>query len=150
MSQEELTPAIHLLFQSIKDLSVENPTPEVLFAAEEKTLETNLNLDVQARSTEKEDTFEVVISIKATIEKENKTVFLLDLHYSGLFSVKHAQGETLTFILFVQCPHLLFPTVRHLIRQLTQESGLPSINLQPVDFLELLKTKMKADEEEAE
>lgn len=142
MSEEGNSPIINLIFQCIRDLSVENPRPFDIVNAKEQEIETDLSIDVQANALE-EQVFEVIILSKIEIKKEGEKAFLLELQYSGIFNITNCKQEVVPFVLFVQCPHLLFPSIRHIIRNVTQDSGLPGLNLQSIDFLDLFKKKIE-------
>lgn len=137
-------PSLDILMQYIKDLSVENPDAKKLLEAKQDDIQ--LGIDVQAGKVEgSEEEYESVIFFRLKIEKETQTLFLLELQYAGRFKISQASDEMLQLLLLVQCPHLLFPYLRAIVSNITQDSGLPALNLQPVDFLDMLKKKIEAN-----
>lgn len=142
MPEEGKNPSVQIALQYLKDLSIENPTPFELLGAAEGEVKTQMAVDVQATPFE-DQVFEVVIFLKVEVLKEEKKSFLMEMHYAGIFHITEAKEDILPLLLFVQCPHLLFPTVRHMVRSLTQESGLPGFNLENINFLDLFKKKLE-------
>jgi preprotein translocase subunit SecB len=141
-NHEENSPSINLVAQFVKDLTVENPAPIELFQEQESQIETNLGVDVNVVPMQ-DKFFEVVVFFKVEVKREDKKPFLLEMQYAGIFNIVDAKEEMLPLLLFVQCPHLLFPTARYIIRNMTQEGGLPAFNLQNIDFLDLFKRKVE-------
>jgi preprotein translocase subunit SecB len=45
-------------------------------------------------------------------------------------------------LLWVTCPTMLFPFVRHVIADVTRESGFPPLMLDPIDFGSLYAQKL--------
>jgi preprotein translocase subunit SecB len=138
------TPSMEVLSQYIRDLSVENPKISQISDATQEDIQ--LEIDVSAQKMQ-EDVYESSILFRLKIEKESTPLYLLELQYAGLFRIAHTSQEMLQLLLLVQCPHLLFPYMRALIATLTQESGLPPLNLQPIDFLEMLKRKANENQD---
>lgn len=135
-------PYVTLAFQFVKDLTVENPSILSLLKAQESEIDTELSADVVVNPGE-DNLFEIILQLKLVIQKNKEDTFIMELSYAGVFSISHADQDMLPFILHVQCPHLLFPSARHIIRSLVQESGLPGFNLQNIDFMELFKKKVE-------
>ncbi len=133
-------PSLEILLQYIKDCSVENPSPLDFLKANQEEIDTRMEVDVQA-GTLQESEYEVILMLRVQIQKGEKPLYVLELQYAGRFRITNANEEMLQLLLFVQCPHLLFPYMRSLVTLLTQESGFPALNLQPIDFLELLRRR---------
>jgi preprotein translocase subunit SecB len=137
-NQWNITPVL----QYIKDLSVEHPNPSDILSAQEEELTTHLNLDVQP-SPLGNDLFEVILFVKAEINKEGTKGFVLDLQYAGIFAIKDASEDILPLLLFIKCPEILFPGARHIARTMAQESGLPGFTLPSADFVDLFRKKIE-------
>ena len=138
----ENSPQMEVLLQYIKDLTFENPDPASFFRQDNPRLETNVEIDVQPRQLG-EDVFEVVLTTKINVSQEKKTVYILDLHYSGIFRVKGNPEELVRLFVMVECPRYLFPFTRSIVAQVTQNSGFPTFDLKPVNFLQLLQQRIQ-------
>lgn len=133
------TPPFVINAQYIKDLSFENPDPTKNLLPNEKSPDISVGIDVQAQGIA-ENTYEVTISIQADAKREKDRLFLIELSYSGVFTVedKAFQSEKkLRPLLLIDCPQLLFPFARSVIANITREGGFPPLALAPVDFTAL-------------
>ncbi len=127
--------------QYIKDLSFEAPeTPAIfnLMGSEEPNI--SINVDVRAGKLG-ENTYEVILNIKAGCQVGDKTAFMAELAYAGLFSL-NVPEETLKAVLLIECPRLLFPFARNIIADATRDGGFPPLMLNPIDFVALYRDGM--------
>ena len=136
------TPGLLINAQYLKDFSFENPSPIENMLNHEEQPETNVAVEVEINPLQ-ETTFEVVLKTKATVTRQSGTVYLAELDYAGIFTLSGMSEEIMQFLLFVECPRLLFPFVRSLIAQVTQESGFPPLYLKPIDFADLLRQRLE-------
>jgi preprotein translocase subunit SecB len=143
VEQEE--PGLTINAQYIKDLSFENPAPVENLLQQEEEAATSLHVEVSCEPLQ-ESTFEVSLGIKGHVTRQDKTVYLIELVYAGIFTLSGLSEEMMKFALFVECPRLIFPFVRHLIAQVTQESGFPPLYIRPIDFAELLQQRLEKEE----
>lgn len=121
--------------QYIKDLSFENPfSPQALFERKQSPA-VNLALDIQIHKLQ-EDVFEVALVIQAKAMQEEKAVFVVELSYGGVFTLKVPEQE-IQPILMIYCPSLLFPFARRIIADATRDGGFLPLLLEPVDFSHL-------------
>jgi preprotein translocase subunit SecB len=142
--------SLKVVFQGIQDISVENPSPFKILSDQDNTspINTHVSIDVQPRGNKEEKRFEVLVSTKVTLTRDDEPLFVLELQYVGYFLIDNVEDDVIPLILFVQCPTLLWPSIRFLVSQMTQESGLHPLVLQPVDFMELLRKKMESEASE--
>jgi preprotein translocase subunit SecB len=139
--------------QYVKDFSFENPNaPQTLVAAEAPPA-IDVQVDVQVRGLS-EGTAEVVLSIRAEAtapgDQGDRTVFIADLAYAGLFSFPALPQEQLRAILLIEAPRLLFPFARQIIAEATQNGGYPGLLLQPIDFVDLYRRQVMAQRAQGE
>ena len=144
LSTEENTPGLAINAQYIKDLSFENPAPIENLLNQDEEASTLVNIEVGCNPLY-EGTFEVILGLKSHIQRKEKTVYLIELSYAGVFTLSGIPEELMRFVLFVECPRLLFPFARNLVAQITQESGFPPLYLKPVDFASLLEQRLKEE-----
>ena len=116
--------------QYVKDLSFENPKAPFVFLNEEKK-EIDLSIDISANEIE-QNVHEVVLSISAKAVKSKEIFFLADLKYACVCTVKTTSD--LKKLLFVHCPHIIFPYARKIISDAVLEGGFPNFFIAPIDF----------------
>lgn len=134
------TPQFSLRAQYIKDLSFENPrAPQSLLPRAEKP-SIGFSIDINAMRLS-EDAYEVALHMTVKAEIENEPMFLVDLSYAGLFNVQHFAEQNVEQLLFIECPHLLFPFARRVIADATRDGGFPPLLLEPIDFSRLYQMR---------
>lgn len=134
-------PRFLLRGQYAKDLSFENPhAPMSLLALREPPkVEMNVNLGIQKAQ---ENLFELVMafSIRATAEK---TLFIVDLAYGGLFELHNIPEDKIEQLLLVDCAFILFPFARRVIADATRDGGFMPLMLEPIDFFRLYQQRKR-------
>ena len=124
--------------QYLKDLSFESPrAPQTLMSAREAPAVT-LNVDVKARSLGP-DVYEVVLTIAAEARQGDDPVFLVELTYAGVVTLRQVTQEAAPLLVFVEAPRLLFPFARSIVANATRDGGFPPLLINPIDFAELLR-----------
>ncbi len=105
--------------------------------------EIKINVDVAAKKADENDHYEVDLTIKLQAEntEDKKTLFLCELVYGGLVTLK-APKEHVEPLLLIEIPHLLFPYARAIIGNLVREAGLPSLQINPIDFAALYRMRL--------
>ena len=94
--------------QYIKDLSFENPRAPQSLIQQTTQPEVEINVDVKASNLGPE-VFEVVLTINATARAQGETVFLVELAYGSVVTVKNATPELLPALVLVETPRIVFP-----------------------------------------
>ncbi|MDA0781301.1 MAG: protein-export chaperone SecB [Rickettsiales bacterium] len=118
--------------QYVKDLSFENPNaPKSLIGKGEKP-NIDVSVDIQVQAIEG-NAFEVSLIMGAKAKVKDSGLFVVELNYSGIFSVDVPEGEK-EAVLMVYCPGMLFPYARRIISDATRDGGFPPLMLDPVDF----------------
>ncbi|PHS28090.1 MAG: protein-export chaperone SecB [Robiginitomaculum sp.] len=131
-TSEEQGPQLRLLTQYVKDFSFENPNaPASLQSGEAPAID--LEIGVSAH-TAQENIYEVSLSVTIKATREENTVFLLELVYAGLFMVSGIEEENMGPVLHIECTRLIFPFVRRIISDMTQDGGFPALPLELIDF----------------
>ena len=136
--QEPQMPSIQVAAQYIKDLSFENPSMGVNI----QRPQIDFTVDLQARRMQENGPYEVVIKMRVTAQQEERTIFLLEIAYGGIFVLDKVPEEVLQPFLLIECPRLLFPFVRRIVADLVSDGGLPPLMIEPIDFAALYRTKM--------
>ncbi|MGD9649438.1 MAG: protein-export chaperone SecB [Dongiaceae bacterium] len=143
--QNPQQPMLAVEAQYIKDFSFENPRGAKSMLPQKEAPEIEINVDVKANKYN-EEIFEVTLSMKvqAKIKPSAETMFLAELVYAGLFSIKGIPQEHLQALLLVECPRLLFPFARNVLANISREAGFPPLLVQPIDFAGLYRQQLAA------
>jgi len=131
-------PRVQVVGQYIKDLSFENPgapnSPSVRPQVE-------LNVELQVRQLERE-VFEVELKLRAAAKSEERSLFLLELVYAGLFMLHNIPDEIRQQVLLIEAPHILFPFARRVVSDVVRDGGMPPLMIEPIDFSALYRAKV--------
>lgn len=123
--------------QYIKDFSFENPNAPQIFNLLQTAPQLSMDVDVRSRGVG-EAMFEAVLKIKVESKLGDKTAFIAELAYAGLFGLPdQLPEEQIKMFLLVEAPRLLFPFARAIIANAVRDAGYPNLVLQPVDFMSL-------------
>ena len=129
--------------QYVKDLSFENPRAPQSLIQQATQPSVDINVDVKAQNLAPE-VFEVVLTINVTARTQNDPVFLVELAYGTVVTVKNAPQEMLAPLVLVETPRIVFPFARAIIANATRDGGFPPLMINPIDFAELLR-RQQAD-----
>jgi preprotein translocase subunit SecB len=129
--------------QYIKDLSFENPRAPHSLRQQAAQPAVDINVDVKAQGLGP-DTFEVTLTINASAKVQNDALFLVELSYGAIVTVRNVPQELLSPIVLVETPRLMFPFARNIIAEITRDGGFPPLMINPIDFAELLRRKNAA------
>lgn len=129
----------------LKDSSFESPdTPNSFrFTKWEPKIELNLT-NTHTHITG--DIFEAVLCVTATTKLEEKTAFLIEVHFAGLFSISGCDEAEQKYLLGSQAMNVLFPYVREVVSDMTVRGGFPPLVLSPVNFDALYQQHLKQQE----
>jgi preprotein translocase subunit SecB len=129
--------------QYIKDLSFENPRAPQSLTQQATPPSVEINIDVKAQTIGPEN-YEVVLTIKASAKAQNDTLFLAELSYGAVVTVRNVAQAMMGHVLLVETPRLMFPFARNIIAETTRDGGFPPLMINPVDFAELLRRNQTA------
>ena len=85
------------------------------------------------------DTYEVVLTVKASAKINDEALFLLELTYGAVVTVHNVPRDMLPPVLLVETPRLMFPFARNIVADATRDGGFPPLMINPIDFTELLR-----------
>ncbi|MGH7212708.1 MAG: protein-export chaperone SecB, partial [Acetobacteraceae bacterium] len=100
--------------QYIKDLSFENPRAPQSLMQPATQPSVDINVDVKARNLAPE-VFEVVLTINGTAKAENETVFLVELAYAAVVTIRNVPEALMAPMILVETPRIIFPFARNVI-----------------------------------
>ena len=124
--------------QYIKDLSFENPRAPQSLTQMNSPPAVDISLDVKAENLGP-DTYEVVLTVNAGAKVQNDQLFLLELVYGAVVTVRNVPQDMLAPVLLVETPRLMFPFARNIVADATRDGGFPPLMINPIDFAELLR-----------
>ena len=128
--------------QYIKDLSFENPrAPQSLFQ-QSGPPEVEINVDVKARNLAP-DNYEVVLTVNSTARSGGEPVFIVELAYAAVVTVRNTPEAMLPAMILVETPRIIFPFARAVIANATRDGGFPPLMINPIDFAELLRRQQE-------
>ena len=119
----------------IKDISFENFLSSKKFTAHaEPVVDLKVNLNTTNIA---DDDHELVLFTKAETKIENQTLFILELHYAGVFQFKISDEKSKKDFI-IEGGQILFPYSRAIITNLTKEGGFNPLIIQPLDFNKII------------
>ncbi|ADZ68459.1 protein-export chaperone SecB [Polymorphum gilvum] len=137
-------PGMSILAQYIKDLSFENPNaPRSLQQGDQPKLDISVNVTAQPMG---DGQFEVVLALNAKAERPGLLMFNVELIYGGYFRITGVPEEHLHPFVMIECPRMLFPFARQILGDATRNGGFPPLMLDPIDFAQLYRQNMTAQE----
>jgi preprotein translocase subunit SecB len=131
--------------QYVKDFSFENPNAPQAFLNASGQPDINIKVDVTARRVG-DNVYESTLSIAVSAVLEKATIFVCELAYAGLFSIRNLPAQQLSPVLLIECPRLLFPFARQIIADATRNGGYPPLMLQPIDFTALYNAEASQEQ----
>ena len=129
----------------IKDVSFESPNSPNVFTDGEWKPELNVQINGK-NNTLGQDLYEVVLTITVTAKQNDKTAFLAELQYAGIFAVKGYPEEALRGILGAYCLETLFPYARESLDSLVIKGGFPPLLLNAVNFNAVFQQQLEAEQ----
>ncbi len=143
---EDTSPAIGLISQYIKDLSVENPNaPESFQWTEAPEISVDFNISARPLGL---DVHEIELKINVSSKTPQGAAFAVELAYGALIGMRNVTEEQAHPFLFAEGPRLVFPFARRVIADAVRDAGFPPLMLEPIDFNGLYLSQLQAREEE--
>ena len=135
-------PSVNVLAQYIRDLSFENILAQKGVSGD-VTPDIQIQVKLDARKRSVTDQYETVIklNIDSKSKDTNDQLFLLEIEYAGVFTVTGVPDEQLHPFLMIECPRMIFPFLRRVVSDLTQDGGFPALNLETIDFMQLYRSE---------
>ena len=139
---EDTLPAVGIITQYVKDLSVENPSaPDVFQWAEPPQIDVQFNIGAEPIGT---DVHEVTLKLTLTAASQRGTMYIVDLAYSGLVGMRNVPEDQAHAFLYAEAPRLLFPFARRVVADAVRDAGFPPLMVDPVDFNGLYAQQLAA------
>lgn len=133
-------PRMQIVNQYIRDLSFENVAAQNnKNNSAQPDISVQVNLDARKGQ---ENQYEVIQKLTVTAKAEEETIFLLEIDYAGIFIIENISDEQLHPFLMIECPRMLFPFVRRIVRDVTTDGGFPPLNVDNIDFVQLYRQEL--------
>lgn len=141
----QFAPEIDIEAQYIKDLSFENPLGAMAPAEVQKSPAINVDVTTGGRPLPN-DRYEVSLQIRGEARTEDTTVFIAELTYAAVMTIKNVPQEAIGPVLLIEGARLIFPFARNIIADVTRDGGFPPLFLSPIDFVELYRSQQMDSE----
>lgn len=138
---QENTPSMNMVGQYIRDLSFENPGAPGSIMAGGANPAFNVSISVAVKK-QTEEVYAVELTLNAKANREQTVLFNVELIYGGVFRLKNIPEATLSQLLMIECPRLIFPFARQVLASVTQQGGFPPLMMEPVDFAAIYRQNM--------
>ena len=135
---------IEINAQYIKDLSFENPRAPKSLRPQQLQPKVEVHVDVKATRLA-EETYEVTLTVTVNGANDEGQLFLVELSYAGVFTLKNMPQEHIQAVLLIECPRLIFPFARNIVADVTRDGGFPPLLIQPVDFGQLYRQSLATE-----
>ena len=140
--EQQKAPAIGVLGQYIKDLSLENPNAPRSMMALAQQPAVNIQFNVNAKPLTGTD-YEVELVVEGKAQYEQMVLFNIELIYAGVFRLGDVPEDMAQQIVLIECPRMLFPFARHIIANAIRDGGFPPLMIDPVDFGALYRDRFQ-------
>ena len=139
-----------MLAQYFRDLSFENILAQKGVSGDvTPDIQIQVKLDARKRSIANQYETIIKLNIDSKSKDTNDQLFLLEIEYAGVFTVTGVPDEQLHPFLMIECPRMIFPFLRRVVSDLTQDGGFPALNLETIDFMQLYRSEALRRQTEA-
>ena len=143
-------PSVNVLAQYIRDLSFENILAQKGVSGDvTPDIQIQVKLDARKRSIANQYETIIKLNIDSKSKDTNDQLFLLEIEYAGVLTVTGVPDEQLHPFLMIECPRMIFPFLRRVVSDLTQDGGFPALNLETIDFMQLYRSEALRRQTEA-
>lgn len=129
-------PVLQTIAQYLKDLSFENPSPLESLTQSNPNPTVNVNVSVKTQLA-KESLHELAVTVQVHTLAGDKSLFLIEMTYCGLFAMVNIPQDQIEPILRVHCASLMFPFIRSIVADATHQGGFAPLYLNMIDFAAL-------------
>lgn len=141
---------VQVLAQYVKDFSFENPAAPSTLRASNARPDMNVSIVIDGNKVEDDttpDLYESSITLKIKSTREDETLFITEIVYAALVSLKDAPQEYIRPILYIEVPQMLFPFARQMVANAVSAGGFPPLLLNPIDFKGMYESSKKLDKD---
>ncbi|MGH1330085.1 MAG: protein-export chaperone SecB [Paracoccaceae bacterium] len=146
-AQEPAAVKMQVLGQFIRDMSFENIVAQKGITGDVKpNVSVQVSLDAKKRPVDNQFEVATKFNIVSKSEDEQTTYFIFELDYAGIFHIENVPDEQMHPFLLIECPRMIFPFVRRIVNDITRDGGFPPLNLDNIDFVQLYRQNITAQQ----
>ncbi len=124
----------------LKDASFEAKSPQEL---DQSGGQPDINLNLAQRTNRVgDDRLEVILTVTVTAKQAEKTAFVCEVQYGGIFQFANVTDDQMAYVVNVLCPNVLFPYNRAQISTLISAGGFYLPPLQPINFEAVFRQRL--------
>ncbi len=132
----------------LKDASFEAPN---VLELDQQGGQPDINMNLSQRTNQVADNrWEIVLSVTITSKQGDKTAFLSEVQYGGIFQFAGFSEEQMPYVVNVLCPNVLFPYCRTQIAQMVNAGGFFLPPLQPINFEAVFRQRLEEARKQGE
>jgi preprotein translocase subunit SecB len=134
----------HMAVQHVylKDASYEAKSPQEM-DQDQSNAQPDINLNLSQRTNQLDESrWEVILTVTVTAKQGEKTAFLCEVQYGGLFQFAGFTEQQMPYVINVLCPNVLFPYNRTQISSMVGAGGFYLPPLQPINFEAIFRQRM--------
>src|SRR3990167_5600866 len=116
-------PAVSIVTQYVKDLSVENPNAPAVFQwTEQPQIDVQFNIGAEKIS---EEVTEIELKISLTAKTSQANAYLVELAYCGWVAMRTLPEEEAPAFPCAEAPPILFPFAPRVLADAVRDAGFP-------------------------
>jgi preprotein translocase subunit SecB len=141
MSEQNNQPTFAIEKLYVRDLSLEVPNaPQIYLERDAPQVDVSLN-NASQRIDDK--IYEASLTVTVTAKLKEKTVFLVEVTYGGVFRIENIPQQEMEPVLGVTCPNILFPYLREVVSETVVRAGFPPVVLHPMNFESIYQARQQ-------
>lgn len=132
--------------QYVRDFSFENPNAPHSLRSGSGNPEMDVNIVLDANKVTDEtnpNLYESAIKLTVKSTRGDQTLFIAEIVYAALVTLKDVSPSLIKPILYVEVPQMLFPFARQVVANAVSSGGFPPLFLNPVDFRTMYANSLK-------
>jgi preprotein translocase subunit SecB len=144
---EDANPTFAIQRMYLKGASLEQPNaPAILLEQDSPSVDIQVGVSQQNLA---EHVYEVVVSATVHAKVQDKTLFLVECEYAGIFEIAGFDNDQLRGALTVGCPQIVYPYLRAQVADLTQRAGFAPVHLSEISFQAMAEQAQAGNNAEA-
>jgi preprotein translocase subunit SecB len=144
----DTAPAVGIISQYVKDLSVENPRAPDSFQWQDPP-QIDVQFNIGARQIN-EEVAEIELKISLESKCQGGHQFIIDLSYCGLVGMRNMDEASMHAFTYAEAPRILFPFARRVVADAVRDAGFPPLMLEPIDFNGIYLQQLAAQQAQGE
>lgn len=131
----------------LKDASLEMPNaPQIFLEQTAPKIDIQIEVNHQIISS---NVTEVCVMATLTATVTDKVLFVVEVKQAGIFQMAHIPEDQLEPIYGIACPNIIYPYLRANLADLITRTGLPTINLNEINFEAFYRQRLAQQQEAA-